>query len=164
MDYPGTPPPSVYQVTHGTALQAAERNVRHLSCEEGTHRSEVIVRSLRWRLILYCLRQLFCFVAFLSACGQTRRMWRVRQGSSLTWLSIRIRLQRRKPGENNKHFDLIVLPQDTIRPIRKIRGGDIYTHPLAYGVAHHKKNHNTFHDAWNACGLLDYDAFCGRSL
>ena len=24
-DYPGTPPPSVYQVTHGTALQAAER-------------------------------------------------------------------------------------------------------------------------------------------
>ena len=28
-DYPGTPPPSVYQVTHGTALQAAERHVRH---------------------------------------------------------------------------------------------------------------------------------------
>ena len=25
--YPGTPPPSVYQVTHGTALQAAERHV-----------------------------------------------------------------------------------------------------------------------------------------
>ena len=24
-DYPGTPPPSVYQVTHGTAFQAAER-------------------------------------------------------------------------------------------------------------------------------------------
>ena len=23
-DYPGTPPPSVYQVTHGTAFQAAE--------------------------------------------------------------------------------------------------------------------------------------------
>ena len=23
-DHPGTPPPSVYQVTHGTALQAAE--------------------------------------------------------------------------------------------------------------------------------------------
>ena len=100
--------------------------------EEGTHRSKVIVSSLRWRLILYCLRQLFCFVAFLSACGQTRRMWRVRQGSSLTWLSMRIRLQRRKPGENNKHFDLIVLPQDTIRPIRKICGSEIYTHPLAY--------------------------------
>ena len=81
---------------------------------------------------MYCLRQLFCFVAFLSASGQTRRMWRVRQGSSLTWLSIRIRLQGRKPGESNKLFDLIVLPQDTIRPIRKIRGGDIYTHPLAY--------------------------------
>ena len=31
-DYPDTPPPSVYQVTHGTALQAAERHVRHLSC------------------------------------------------------------------------------------------------------------------------------------
>ena len=57
----------MYQVTHGTALQAAERNVRHLSCEEGTHRSEVIVRSLRWRLILYCLWQLFCFVGILSA-------------------------------------------------------------------------------------------------
>ena len=28
--YPGTPPPSVYQVTHGTALQAAECYVRHL--------------------------------------------------------------------------------------------------------------------------------------
>ena len=30
-DYPGTPPPSVYQVTQCTALQAAERHVRHLS-------------------------------------------------------------------------------------------------------------------------------------
>ena len=30
--YPGTPPPSVYQVTHGTAFQAAERYVLHLSC------------------------------------------------------------------------------------------------------------------------------------
>ena len=30
-------------------------------------RSEVTVSSLRWRLILYCLRQLFCFVGFLSA-------------------------------------------------------------------------------------------------
>ena len=29
-DYPGTPPPSVYQVTRGTALQAAERNVQPL--------------------------------------------------------------------------------------------------------------------------------------
>ena len=27
--YPGTPPPSVYQVTHGTALQAAECYVSH---------------------------------------------------------------------------------------------------------------------------------------
>ena len=33
-DYPGTPPSSVYQVTHGTAFQAAERNVMHLSYEE----------------------------------------------------------------------------------------------------------------------------------
>ena len=38
-----------------------------VSYEEGAHRSKVIVSSLRWRLILYCLRQLFCFVAFLSA-------------------------------------------------------------------------------------------------
>ena len=29
-DYPGTPPPSVYQVTHGTAFQAAERNMQPL--------------------------------------------------------------------------------------------------------------------------------------
>ena len=27
-DYPGTPPPSVYQVTHGTAFQAAECSVK----------------------------------------------------------------------------------------------------------------------------------------
>ena len=39
--YPGTPPPSVYQVTHGTALQAAECYVMHHSpyarCPFGTH-------------------------------------------------------------------------------------------------------------------------------
>ena len=35
--YPGTPPPSVYQVTHGTALQAAECYVMHLSCGDGNH-------------------------------------------------------------------------------------------------------------------------------
>ena len=56
-------------------------------------RPEVTVSSLRWRLILYCQGQLFCFDAFLSACGQTRRMGMVRQGSSLTWLTIRIGLQ-----------------------------------------------------------------------
>ena len=33
-DYPGTPPPSVYQVTHGTAFQAAERYVQQLSCDD----------------------------------------------------------------------------------------------------------------------------------
>ena len=73
-------------------------------------RSEVTVSSLRWRLILYCQGQLFCFDAFLSACGQTRRMGMVRQGSSLTWLSIRIGLQGRKPGESNKLFDLFFPP------------------------------------------------------
>ncbi|MDD6606477.1 MAG: hypothetical protein PUF00_01735 [Paraprevotella sp.] len=31
---PGTPPPSVYQVTHGTALQAAECYVPPLSYED----------------------------------------------------------------------------------------------------------------------------------
>ena len=46
----------------------------------------------------------------------------VRQGSSLTWMSIRIGLQGRKPGESNKLFDLFFPPQDTIRPIRIIRG------------------------------------------
>ena len=30
----------------------------------------------------------------------------IRQGSSLTWLSIRIRLQGHKPRESNKLFDL----------------------------------------------------------
>ena len=72
--------------------------------------SEVIVSSLRRRLILYCQGQLFCFDAFLSACGQTRRMGMVRQGSSLTWLSIRIGLQGRKPRESNKLFDLFFPP------------------------------------------------------
>ena len=55
---------------------------------------------------MYCQGQLFCFVVFLSACGQTRRMGMLRQGSSLSWLSIRIRLQGRKPRESNKLFDL----------------------------------------------------------
>ena len=36
-DYPGTPTPSVYQVTYGTALQAAECHVQHLSYEEANH-------------------------------------------------------------------------------------------------------------------------------
>ena len=33
-------------------------------------------------------------------------MGRVRQGSSLTWLNMRIGLQGRKPRESNKLFDL----------------------------------------------------------
>ena len=33
-------------------------------------------------------------------------MRRVRQGSSLTWLNMRIGLQGRKPRESNKLFDL----------------------------------------------------------
>ena len=71
----------------------------------------------------FCTANGSYFALWLSVCqGQTRRMWRVRQGSSLTWLSMRIRLQGRKPGESNKLFDLIVLPQDTVRPIRSIRG------------------------------------------
>ena len=39
-------------------------------------------------------------------------MGRVRQGSSLTWLSIHIGLQGRKPGESNKLFDLFFPSQD----------------------------------------------------
>ena len=61
---------------------------------------------------MYCLRQLFCFVVFLSVCGQTRQMGMVRQGSSLSWLSIRIGLQWRMPGESNKLFDLLFPSQD----------------------------------------------------
>ena len=75
-------------------------------------RSEVIVSSLRWRLILYCQGQLFCFVGFLSARGQTRRVCIVRRGSSLSWLSIRIGLQGRKPRESNKLFDLFFPSHD----------------------------------------------------
>ncbi|MDD6606450.1 MAG: hypothetical protein PUF00_01595, partial [Paraprevotella sp.] len=33
--YPGTPPPSVYQVTQSTAFQAAECYMQHLSYEDG---------------------------------------------------------------------------------------------------------------------------------
>ena len=36
-NYPGTPPPSVYQVTHGAALQAAERYVKYLAYEDSSH-------------------------------------------------------------------------------------------------------------------------------
>ena len=59
-------------------------------------------------------------------------MWRVRQGSSLTGLSIRIGLQGLKPGESNKLFDLLFRHKTRIRLIRQIRGSEIYTHPLAY--------------------------------
>ena len=80
---------------------------------------------------MYCQGQLFCFDAFPSARGQTRRVWRVRQGSSLTWLSIRIRLQGRKPGESNKLFDLYYLHRTlsvlSLKSVVKIRN-----HPLVY--------------------------------
>ena len=67
---------------------------------------------------MYCLRQLFCFVVSLSACGQTRQMWRIRRGSSLSWLSIRIRLQGRKPRESNKLFDLF-FPSHDLSPVKE---------------------------------------------
>ena len=51
-DYPGTPPPSVYQVTHGTALQAAERYLRHLSCGESRHITSIRKHSGAWRALL----------------------------------------------------------------------------------------------------------------
>ena len=79
---------------------------------QAPHRSKVIVSSRRWRLILYCQRQLLCLFGCLSACGQTRRMWMVRRGSSLSWLSIRIGLQGHKPRESNKLFDLFSPSQD----------------------------------------------------
>ena len=50
-DYPGTPPPSVYQVTHGTALQAAERYLRHLSCGESRHITSIRKHSGAWRAL-----------------------------------------------------------------------------------------------------------------
>ena len=61
---------------------------------------------------MYCQGQLFCFVVSLSARGQTRRMWRIRWGSSLSLLSIRIGLQGHKPRESNKLFDLFSHLQD----------------------------------------------------
>ena len=67
-DYPGTPPPSVYQVTHGTALQAAECYVQQyilmrmnyhitrtqytLLCLEGNHITITHKRSGAWRALL----------------------------------------------------------------------------------------------------------------
>ena len=41
----------------------------------------------------------------------------VRQGSSLTWLSIRIGLQGLKPRESNKLFDLFFLPHPGHEPV-----------------------------------------------
>ena len=49
-------------------------------------------------------------------------MGRGGQGSSLTWMTIRIGLQGRKPGERNKLFDLFYRHRTLIRPIRLIRG------------------------------------------
>ena len=80
------------------------RGRRRTSAGQAHGSSKVIVRSLRRRLILYCQGQLFCFVAFPSASGQTRQMGRVRQGSLLTWLSIRIGLQGRKPRGKQQTF------------------------------------------------------------
>ena len=104
-----------YQIVTGGNALGLELNEKPLpvgqyAIGQAPGRSEVTVSSLRWRLILYCQGQLFCFDAFLSACGQTRRMGMVRQGSSLTWLSIRIGLQGRKPRESNKLFDLFFPP------------------------------------------------------
>ena len=61
-DYPGTPPPSVYQVTHGTALQAAERHVRHLSCEDGAWKLSEDVCGIRddGTLMISCRLQDMC--------------------------------------------------------------------------------------------------------
>ena len=54
---------------------------------------------------------LFCGFPCLPA-GQTRRVWMVRRGSLLSWLSIRIGLLGRKPRESNKLFDLFFPSQD----------------------------------------------------
>ena len=48
-------------------------------------------------------------------------MGMVSQGSLLTWQTIRIGLQGRKPGESNKLFDLYYRHRTLIRPIRSIR-------------------------------------------
>ena len=68
----------------------------------------------------FCTAKGSYFALWLSCLpvGQTRRMWMVRQGSSLMWLSIRIRLQGRKPEESNKLFDLLFRHKTRIRPIR----------------------------------------------
>ena len=92
--------------------------------------------STSQRISLWLQRSLFCtaigsyFVLMVSClpAEQTRRMWRVRQGSSLTWLSIRIRLQGRKPRESNKLFDLF-FSYKQIRQIRPIRGKTKKKHP-----------------------------------
>ena len=62
--------------------------------------------------ILYCQRQLFCFVAFRQPAGQTRQVVMFKQASLLAWMNITTWLQGRKPRESNKLFDLYLPPQD----------------------------------------------------
>ena len=98
-------------------------------CLEGSTPEDRLVAGLRLPSVasdggLFCTAKGSYFVLWLSClpAGQTRRMWMVRQGSSLTWMSIRIRLQGRKPRESNKLFDLFYRHRTLIRPIRSIRG------------------------------------------
>ena len=71
--YPGTPPPSVYQVTHDTALQAAECYVRHLvlllSSRQQSAMCNIIVLTLvapSGRIYIYMVYPVTQGVASLS--------------------------------------------------------------------------------------------------
>ena len=71
--------------------------------------------------ILYCHRQLFCFVVFRLPAGQTRQVVMFKQESLLAWMNITTWLQERKPRESNKLFDLF-FSHKQFRIIRLIRG------------------------------------------
>ena len=65
----------------------------------------------------FCTANGSYFVLWLSVCqGQTRRVGRFSQASLLAWMNITTWLQRRKPGESNKLFDLFPPQSNPFNP------------------------------------------------
>ena len=64
-DYPGTPPPSVYQVTHGTALKAAE------TCEASVLCGWVVWGIFKNHNKIFCAQMDYGLLDFLSRYGRS---------------------------------------------------------------------------------------------
>ena len=63
----------------------------------------------------FCTANGSYFVLWLSVCqGQTRRVGKFSQASLLAWMNIPTWLQRRKPGESNKLFDLFLPKSESV--------------------------------------------------